>query len=111
MKSSLCAKMSKSSLVPNPTFVGAGPITWTTVGLVASGYAADAYGFLTGTIDQNTQFDSTDFRNNVPRFAAEARVALVKLHIEAALDEFVRGGQSCHAASNDDDPLSHALPL
>src|ERR1700683_1410003 len=25
MKSSLCAKMSKSSLVPNPTFVGAGP--------------------------------------------------------------------------------------
>jgi len=36
-------------------------------------------GFLTGTIDQNTQFDSTDFRNNVPRFAAEARAANLAL--------------------------------
>jgi len=32
-------------------------------------------GFLTGAIDENTKFDSTDFRNNVPRFAAEARKA------------------------------------
>ena len=32
-------------------------------------------GFLTGTIDQNTTFDSTDFRNTVPRFDAEARKA------------------------------------
>ncbi|WP_129782468.1 aldo/keto reductase [Peristeroidobacter soli] len=32
-------------------------------------------GFLTGAIDQNTQFDSSDFRNVVPRFAAEARRA------------------------------------
>ncbi|WP_386068997.1 aldo/keto reductase [Tahibacter sp. UC22_41] len=30
-------------------------------------------GFLTGTIDENTTFDSNDFRNKVPRFAAEAR--------------------------------------
>ena len=29
-------------------------------------------GFLTGKIDQNTKFDSTDFRNNLPRFAPEA---------------------------------------
>jgi aryl-alcohol dehydrogenase-like predicted oxidoreductase len=32
-------------------------------------------GFLTGTIDQNTTFDSGDFRNVVPRFAAENRRA------------------------------------
>jgi aryl-alcohol dehydrogenase-like predicted oxidoreductase len=30
-------------------------------------------GFLTGKIDETTSFDSTDFRNIVPRFAPEAR--------------------------------------
>ena len=29
-------------------------------------------GFLTGTIDENTTFDSRDFRNTVPRFEPEA---------------------------------------
>jgi len=32
-------------------------------------------GFLTGAIDESTKFDSSDFRNVVPRFAAEARKA------------------------------------
>ena len=32
-------------------------------------------GFLTGKIDENTTFDSSDFRNKVPRFAPEARKA------------------------------------
>jgi aryl-alcohol dehydrogenase-like predicted oxidoreductase len=32
-------------------------------------------GFLTGTIDDNTTFDSADFRNTVPRFSPEARQA------------------------------------
>ncbi len=32
-------------------------------------------GFLTGKIDENTQFDKTDFRNIVPRFTPEARKA------------------------------------
>jgi len=32
-------------------------------------------GFLTGAIDDKTAFDATDFRNTVPRFAAEARQA------------------------------------
>jgi aryl-alcohol dehydrogenase-like predicted oxidoreductase len=32
-------------------------------------------GYLTGKIDENTTFDSTDFRNTVPRFAPEARKA------------------------------------
>ncbi len=32
-------------------------------------------GFLTGKIDENTKFDSSDFRNGLPRFAPEARKA------------------------------------
>ncbi|MGO9768344.1 MAG: aldo/keto reductase, partial [Roseiarcus sp.] len=32
-------------------------------------------GFLTGAIDENTKFDSADFRNIVPRFTPEARRA------------------------------------
>ncbi len=32
-------------------------------------------GFLTGKIDENTTFDSSDFRNLVPRFSPEARKA------------------------------------
>lgn len=36
-------------------------------------------GFLTGKIDENTKFDSADFRNNVPRFSAENRKANLAL--------------------------------
>ncbi|UCU99624.1 aldo/keto reductase [Acidovorax radicis] len=36
-------------------------------------------GFLTGKIDENTQFDPTDFRNSVPRFSPEARQANLAL--------------------------------
>src|SRR5204862_925864 len=36
-------------------------------------------GYLTGKIDENTTFDSTDFRNTVPRFSAEARKANMAL--------------------------------
>jgi aryl-alcohol dehydrogenase-like predicted oxidoreductase len=32
-------------------------------------------GYLTGKIDENTTFDSSDFRNSVPRFSPEARKA------------------------------------
>jgi aryl-alcohol dehydrogenase-like predicted oxidoreductase len=32
-------------------------------------------GFLTGKINENTTFDSSDFRNTLPRFSAEARKA------------------------------------
>jgi aryl-alcohol dehydrogenase-like predicted oxidoreductase len=32
-------------------------------------------GFLTGKMDENTQFDSNDFRNSLPRFTVEARKA------------------------------------
>jgi aryl-alcohol dehydrogenase-like predicted oxidoreductase len=36
-------------------------------------------GFLTGKIDENTKFDSTDFRNIVPRFTPENRKANLAL--------------------------------
>jgi aryl-alcohol dehydrogenase-like predicted oxidoreductase len=36
-------------------------------------------GFLTGQIDENTKFDPSDFRNNVPRFSPEARKANMAL--------------------------------
>ncbi|HEX4387059.1 MAG TPA: aldo/keto reductase [Steroidobacteraceae bacterium] len=36
-------------------------------------------GFLTGKIDERTQFDRNDFRNTLPRFAAEARKANMAL--------------------------------
>jgi aryl-alcohol dehydrogenase-like predicted oxidoreductase len=38
-------------------------------------YSPLGKGFLTGAIDENTTFDSTDFRNIVPRFTPEARKA------------------------------------
>jgi aryl-alcohol dehydrogenase-like predicted oxidoreductase len=43
------------------------------IGLVA--YSPLGKGFLTGKIDENTKFDASDFRNIVPRFAADARKA------------------------------------
>jgi aryl-alcohol dehydrogenase-like predicted oxidoreductase len=43
------------------------------IGLVA--YSPLGRGFLTGKIDENTTFAAGDFRNNAPRFTAEARAA------------------------------------
>ena len=49
-------------------------------------------GFLTGKIDENTTFDSSDFRNIVPRFTPEARKA------NQALIELLRSiGERKHA--------------
>jgi aryl-alcohol dehydrogenase-like predicted oxidoreductase len=36
-------------------------------------YSPLGKGFLTGKIDENTKFDSNDFRNTLPRFTPEAR--------------------------------------
>jgi aryl-alcohol dehydrogenase-like predicted oxidoreductase len=36
-------------------------------------YSPLGKGFLTGKINENTKFDSTDFRNSLPRFTPEAR--------------------------------------
>jgi len=38
-------------------------------------YSPLGRGFLTGAIDENTQFDKTDFRANLPRFSEEGRKA------------------------------------
>jgi aryl-alcohol dehydrogenase-like predicted oxidoreductase len=38
-------------------------------------YSPLGKGFLTGTISAQTQFDSTDMRNSIPRFASDARDA------------------------------------
>ncbi|MGH7056641.1 MAG: aldo/keto reductase [Acetobacteraceae bacterium] len=43
------------------------------IGLVP--YSPLGKGFLTGKITAETRFDSTDFRNSIPRFSAEARRA------------------------------------
>jgi len=43
------------------------------IGLVA--YSPLGKGYLTGKIDENTSFESTDFRNTVPRFNQDARKA------------------------------------
>ena len=43
------------------------------IGLVA--FSPLGRGFLTGTIDENTTFDASDFRNGLPRFTPEARKA------------------------------------
>jgi len=38
-------------------------------------YSPLGKGFLTGSISENTQFDSSDIRNSIPRFAADVREA------------------------------------
>src|SRR5215203_3448004 len=38
-------------------------------------YSPLGRGFLTGKMNENTTFDSTDFRNTLPRFTPEARKA------------------------------------
>ena len=42
-------------------------------------YSPLGRGFLTGKMDENTTFDSSDFRNTLPRFAPEARKANLAL--------------------------------
>jgi len=42
-------------------------------------YSPLGRGFLTGKIDADTKFDASDFRNNLPRFGAEARASNQKL--------------------------------
>ena len=49
-------------------------------------------GFLTGKIDETTTFDSTDFRNIVPRFTPEARKAN-----QAVVDLLRQIGERKHA--------------
>ncbi|MDI6032976.1 aldo/keto reductase [Flavobacterium sp. LB2P84] len=52
-------------IIPNLEELGIGFVPFSPLGK----------GFLTGKIDENTTFDSTDFRNIVPRFSPDARKA------------------------------------
>lgn len=52
-------------IIPTLEELGIGFVTFSPLGK----------GFLTGAINENTTFDKNDFRNVVPRFAAEARKA------------------------------------
>ena len=52
-------------------------------------------GFLTGKIDETTRFDSSDFRNSVPRFTSENRKANQAL--VGLLQQIARGKQATPA--------------
>src|SRR5437660_2472987 len=55
----------EAEIIPTLEELGTGSVPFSPLGK----------GFLTGKIDENTTFDSTDFRNTVPRFSPEARKA------------------------------------
>jgi len=62
---SLWWRVPESEILPGLEEVGIGFVPFSPLGR----------GFLTGKIDESTSFDSTDFRNSVPRFSPEARKA------------------------------------
>jgi len=62
---SLFWRAPESELLPTLEELGIGFVPFSPLGK----------GFLTGKIDENTKFDSTDFRNIVPRFTPENRKA------------------------------------
>jgi aryl-alcohol dehydrogenase-like predicted oxidoreductase len=62
---SLWWKMPEQEVLPTLEELGIGLVAFSPLGK----------GFLTGKIDENTTFDSSDFRNIVPRFTPEARKA------------------------------------
>jgi aryl-alcohol dehydrogenase-like predicted oxidoreductase len=66
---SLWWRRPEEELVPTLEELGIGLVPFSPLGR----------GFLTGKIDMNTSFDSSDFRNIVPRFTQEARKANLPL--------------------------------
>src|SRR3989475_6515510 len=59
----------EAEVIPTIEYLGIGFVPYSPLGK----------GFLTGKIDESTQFASTDFRNRLPRFAPEARKANLAL--------------------------------
>jgi len=59
----------EDEILPTCEELGIGFVPWSPLGA----------GFLTGAMDANTRFDSTDFRANIPRFAPEALKANLAL--------------------------------
>src|SRR6059036_2948408 len=62
---SLWWKRPEEKIIPTLEELGIGLVPFSPLGT----------GFLTGTITENTTFDSTDFRSRIPRFTADARKA------------------------------------
>ncbi len=62
---SLWTRTSETEVLPTCEELGLGFVPFSPLGR----------GFLTGKIDENTKFDKSDFRNNLPRFTADARKA------------------------------------
>jgi aryl-alcohol dehydrogenase-like predicted oxidoreductase len=62
---SLWWRKSEEEVIPTLEELGIGLVPFSPLGR----------GFLTGKISENTKFESGDFRNNLPRFTAEARKA------------------------------------
>jgi aryl-alcohol dehydrogenase-like predicted oxidoreductase len=62
---SLWTRGPEAEVLPTLEELGIGFVPYTPLGR----------GFLTGKIDENTKFDSSDFRNTLPRFTPEARKA------------------------------------
>lgn len=62
---SLWWRKPEEELIPTIEELGIGLVTYSPLGR----------GFLTGKISENTEFDNSDFRNNLPRFKPEARKA------------------------------------
>jgi aryl-alcohol dehydrogenase-like predicted oxidoreductase len=62
---SLWTRMPEKEIIPTLEELGIGFVPFSPLGR----------GFLTGKMDENTTFDSSDFRNSLPRFTPEARKA------------------------------------
>jgi aryl-alcohol dehydrogenase-like predicted oxidoreductase len=62
---SIWTRSPEEDIIPTLEELGIGFVTYSPLGR----------GFLTGKINENTKFDSNDFRNIVPRFTPEARKA------------------------------------
>ena len=62
---SLWWRKSEEEVIPTCEALGIGFVPYSPLGR----------GFLTGKMDENTTFDSTDFRNTLPRFTPDARKA------------------------------------
>ncbi len=66
---SLWTREPEAEIIPTIEALGIGLVPYSPLGK----------GFLTGTIDVNTKFDSSDIRAETPRFSEEARIANQKL--------------------------------
>jgi aryl-alcohol dehydrogenase-like predicted oxidoreductase len=80
---SLWTRDPESEIIPSLEELGIGFVPYSPLGK----------GFLTGKIDEDTTFDTSDFRNAIPRFSPEARKA------NQALVDLIRSVGERHGAT------------